>query len=1193
MVKLTQYLANLSQYQAIVKGLKPKTRQLITGMSGSAQTLFLDALFQGIQKPLLIVADTLHHMSQIADDFANIVPEDQIFEFPVEELVAAEVATSSPQYRAQRVKALHALQTGKPVIVITSVSGIRRRLPDPKTFQAAQLNVKKGDHFKLEHLRLMLHQMGYLHKNLVSAPGEFAIRGSIVDVYPLNSNYPVRIDFFDTEVDSLRLFDAAKQSSLKTIATAKILPATDFVVTDAQYKKAAQAVNDRLHKSYHTIKDNKLKRTLTTNIKPVIAGLQKGLIDSRWLLYADDLFDHENSIMDYLPKDAVVVFNDYTRLTQSNQMIVKDEKHWVEGQLENAKLLAGTKFSVDFLKEAQKGSQPQLYLALFDKKIRGLKLDDSADLKARTIQHFWGRLPMFKKELTSWQKAKQTIVIMVSNQKRMDKVAKLLEPIHLAPNQVTWDTIDTGKLQMIPESLSQGFAFRDANLVVVTEGEIFKKVHKRHRKRQTFANAQRIKSYSDLRPGDYVVHVDHGIGKYLGMKTMKVDGKHQDYLSIAYRDNAKLFIPVTQLNLIQKYVSSEDHHPRVNRLGGKSWAKTKRRVAHKIEDIADNLISLYAKRAGEKGFAFPPDDARQKEFENNFAYQLTPDQQRSTNEIKGDMEKPQPMDRLLVGDVGYGKTEVALRAAFKAMEGGKQVVLLVPTTVLVDQHYQTMKHRFAGFGINIGVLSRFRTPKQIKQTLADLKSGKCNIVVGTHRLLSKDVHFKDLGLLIIDEEQRFGVKDKNKIKTMKSSIDVLSLTATPIPRTLNMSMIGVRDLSIIETPPTNRVPVQTYVMEENAGAIQDGIHREMERHGQVFFLHNRVADIEKTMHKLQKLVPDAKIAYIDGQMNESTMESVLYKFIHDEYDVLVTTTIVGNGVDIPNANTLFVENADHLGLAQLYQIRGRVGRSNRVAYAYFMYQPNKVLTQVGENRLEAIRDFTELGSGFKIAMRDLSIRGAGNLLGRQQHGFINSVGYDLYTQMLNTAVAKKRGHNAANRINTQMALNLEAYLPTSYINDGQQKIEMYKRIRQMNTLDEYDTIKHNLLDRFGRMPDAVKCLLQISRIKMAADTALIANIHRIKQQITVVMSVMGTQVYSSADFLRAIAKTKFKASINEIKNQMQIKLMITTSMTKDHAWLVDLDRLVEALKQRRMQIIDQQVDRKTKAKKHRQNKKGE
>ena len=1174
-MELAQFLTKMPQYQTVVKRLRPASRQLVTGMSGSSRTLFLDTLFEDVKRPLLIVTGTLHQMHQVADDFANLVPKDEIYEFPAEELVAAEIATSSPHYRSQRVRALSALQSNRPVVVVTSVSGVRRMLPAPSEFSQAQLNIKKGDHFKLEHLRLKLHQMGYTNRNLVSGPGEFSIRGSIVDVYPLNADYPVRIDFFDTEVDSLRLFNVADQSSINAIDSFKILPATDFVVTDTQRQNAAKQITARLHQSYHRIKSNKLKRTLTSNVRPIIKELKSGVMDSTLRLYASDFYHRGYSVVDYLPANALVGFDDYNRLNESDQRIEKDERHWTEGKLESAQIIAGSKFSLDFKAKIQKCRKPQLYFTLFKKSSNGLRFTGLSDLQARSVQKFWGRISLLKPQIKDWQSHHETIVVMVSDKAAGQKVTELFSNCGIKIRATDWDHITPGQVQVIPEELAHGFEFKAAHLVIVTGSELFKRVKHHHHRQRTFTNAQRIKSYTDLKPGDYVVHVNHGIGKYLGMKTIKVDGKHQDYLSIAYRDNAKLFIPVTQLNLIQKYVSAEDRHPRINKLGGHEWARTKRRVAHRIEDIADDLIDLYAKRSHEKGFAFPPDDSEQKKFEAAFPYQMTPGQIKSTEEIKADMEKPHPMDRLLVGDVGYGKTEVALRAAFKAIEANKQVAMLVPTTVLAHQHYETMRRRFNGFPIRIGVLSRFRTPKQVKATVRDLKAGKIDIVVGTHRLLSKDIRFHDLGLLIIDEEQRFGVKHKNKIKKMKSTIDVLSMTATPIPRTLNMSMIGVRDLSIIETPPKNRYPIQTYVMEENAGAIQDGIHREMERGGQVFFLHNRVKDIEHTVHMLRGLVPDARIAFIDGQMDENDMESVLYDFVHREYDVLVTTTIIGTGVDIPNANTLFVENADHMGLSQLYQLRGRVGRSDKVAYAYFMYKPNKVLTQVSENRLEAIRDFTELGSGFKIAMRDLSLRGAGNLLGRQQHGFINSVGYDLYTQMLNAAVAKKQGRHTRKQINSEVVLNVEAYLPNSYINDSQQKIEMYKRIRQMTGLSQCQTIQHDLVDRFGRYPEPVHNLLVVSLIKRFADQALISNIHQIANQVTVTASEGGTQLYSSADFLRAIAKTKFKASIDEKAHQMQIKLTITPAMESGHRWLNDLMALVQSLSQRRNELMDQ------------------
>ena len=645
---------------------------------------------------------------------------------------------------------------------------------------------------------------------------------------------------------------------------------------------------------------------------------------------------------------------------------------------------------------------------------------------------------------------------------------------------------------------------------------------------------------------------------------MEVDGVHQDYMVINYRNNAQIFVPVTQLNLVQKYVSAESKTPHINKLGGNEWAKTKRRVASKVEDIADELVDLYAKRETEKGYAFPKDDYLQKQFDANFPYSETRDQLRSITEIKEDMEKAKPMDRLLVGDVGYGKTEVALRAIFKAVTGGKQVAFLVPTTVLAQQHYDTMKKRFEGFPIEIALMSRFKTRKELKETEKGLADGTVDVVVGTHRILSKDVHFKDLGLLIVDEEQRFGVKHKEKLKQLKNNVDVLTLTATPIPRTLHMSMLGVRDLSVLETPPAGRYPIQTYVMEQNSGAIRDGILREMQRGGQVYYLHNRVMDIEETVARLQQLVPEARIGYIDGQMSENQLESVLYEFIQGGYDVLVTTSIIETGVDIPNVNTLFVENADRMGLAQLYQIRGRIGRSNRVAYAYFMYQPNKVLTELGEKRLAAIRDFTELGSGFKIAMRDLSIRGAGNLLGKQQHGFIDSVGYDLYSSMLSDAVAKKQGKKQVDKSDAEIELGVEAYLPDDYINDQQQKIELYKTIRTAASDEELLDIQGDLIDRFGDYPTAVGNLLLISQLKQHADLAMIASIKRQRDQIMITFTEKGSRNITAPQIIKELAQTKFKATIGENDRQLNVRLVIQPKMTVDD-WLHQLLKFVTAL----------------------------
>ncbi|MCT6822847.1 MAG: transcription-repair coupling factor [Apilactobacillus sp.] len=1163
-MELSQFFTQLPQFETVVEDLQPKHRQLVTGLSGSAKTMMIAALFNATKKNILIVTDTLSRCDDIVEDLQNVIDEDDVIEFPVEEVLAAEVATSSPEYKATRVQALADLLGDKPKIVVTSVSGTKRILPSADDFLAANLTIKVEDDIDLDQVRNQLYQMGYVPEKMVAAPGEFSLRGSIIDIYPLNSDYPVRIDLFDTEVDSLRYFDVSNQRSVENIESISILPATDMVLTSDQKNEAIEKLSALLAKRQPQLLDEEQQLRLSNTVEELLSDARQGVITPDWLMYAKLIYDNETTIFDYLDEDGVVLFDDYSRILENNQQLVEEEQAWADDKFEHGEIVANDLYTVDFREHFHKIKQAEILLSLFQKGLGNLKLTQLNDIKVRPMQKFFGQMPLLKTEIDRWHRQDDTVVILVKDKARMQKVTQTLADFEIKATQTNGDEILEHQVQVVNERLKNGFELPVKQLAVITESEMFTTVLKKRARRQTFSNAERIKSYTDLKPGDYVVHANHGIGKYEGMKTMEVDGKHQDYMTIAYQNNAKLFIPVTQLNLIQKYVSSEDKHPRVNKLGGSEWQKTKSKVQGKIEDIADDLIELYAKRSNQQGYAFPEDDEYQEEFEAAFPYQPTPDQVKSSEEIKRDMQQPHPMDRLLVGDVGYGKTEVALHAAFKAIEAGKQVAFLVPTTVLAQQHYETMVNRFEGFPVSVAVLSRFRTKKQVEETKAGLLEGSIDIVVGTHRLLSDDIKFSDLGLLMVDEEQRFGVKHKEKIKQLRSNVDVLTLTATPIPRTLNMSMMGVRDLSVIETPPANRYPIQTYVMEENAGAIREGITREMHRGGQVFFMHNRVSDIEETVMKLQALVPDARISYIHGQMTENQLETILYDFVNGEYDVLVTTTIIETGVDIPNANTLFVEDADHMGLSQLYQIRGRIGRSNRVAYAYFMYKPNKVLTEVSENRLEAIRDFTELGSGFKIAMRDLSLRGAGNLLGKQQSGFVDSVGYDMYTQMLADAVATKRGKRAEQRVDTTVEMDVEAYLPSDYIDDSQQKIELYKRIRQMQNDDQYRELQSDLIDRFGDYPVAVENLLTISRIKMYADASLIEKIRQVPKQIVITLSRIGTEFYDSKQVLKAIAQTNFRSMVGTANDKMQVTLIIQPNM-EEQEWLAELTKFVVAL----------------------------
>lgn len=1163
-MNINEIFASDSGVTTVVDALQKGSRQLVTGLLEPAKQLFLSTIIETKSAPILYVTDSLARAEHVYNLFKEEQSEIDTYWFPAEEIIAAEVATSSPNYRTARIQFLSALATSKTGIFITSTSGLRRLVPEPKDVIEARITLEVGAEYEFQTLISDLNALGYQRVEQVEKKGEFAVRGSVVDIFPLNQDDPIRMDFFDIEIDSLRTFDQATQRSIENIEKIEVLPATDLIINETKLNQAIKTMNNELAQAQKKLSEENFE-ALQQNINEVIERWKHHQLIQEDTMYAKQLYAAKTSLLDYLTKGTLVL-DDYPRILDAETDIENNEASWIVDQLKNNVLLDNESFGVDIRTLIKKKSVPQLFLSMFQKGMGRLKFDQLTEITTRAVQDFFGQMPVLKGEVERWLARKQTVLVFSNSKERQGKITEVLHDFEIAAQKVNADRIQMAAVNIIGQSFPQGFDMPSTKLVVLTEKELFAKVPKKRPRQQHVENAERLKSYTELKTGDYVVHVNHGIGKFMGMTTMEVDGVHQDYMTIQYKGSGQLFIPVTQLNLVQKYVAAEGKSPKLNKLGGSDWAKTKKNVASKIEDIADDLIELYAKREAEKGFAFKPDDSYQRQFDNDFPYTETPDQLRSIEEIKKDMERERPMDRLLVGDVGYGKTEVALRAAFKAVESGKQVAILVPTTILAQQHFDTMNERFEGYPIATGILSRFQTGAQVKETLEGLKDGSVDVIVGTHRLLSKDIEFKDLGLLVIDEEQRFGVKHKERIKELKSQVDVLTLTATPIPRTLNMSMIGVRDLSVIETPPTNRYPIQTYVMEENAGAIREGIMREMRRNGQVFYLHNRVQDIEKVVAEIEALVPEARVGYIHGQMTEKQLEDILFEFIAGEYDVLVTTTIIETGIDIPNANTLFVENADHMGLSQLYQLRGRIGRSSRVAYAYFLYQKNRVLTELGEKRLEAIKDFTELGSGFKIAMRDLSIRGAGNLLGKQQHGFIDSVGYDLYSQMLADAVKKKQGKKVKRRSDSEISLGIEGFLPSSYIEDEQQKIEFYKRLRQANSHEEVVDIQDDMLDRFGDYPAEVDNLLQITDLKIIADQVQVERITRKDGILTVTMTRVASQKLTGEQIFEALSVTRLRATVAESDAKMHIKLVIQPRMTQKD-WFTQLFNYIEKLKE--------------------------
>ena len=1107
--------------------LTQSKQHLITGLTGGARAVFFQNLYKQLKRPVYIITSNLLQAQRLVDDLSILIGEDEVNYYPADEFVAANISFVSPELRAQRIATLDRLVSGTKGIYVVSAAGLRQYVVQPETWRSAILQTKVGDELNIEQWLSTLVEMGYTRSGMVTAPGEFAMRGGILDIFPLYVDAPIRIELFDTEVDSIRTFDADSQRSIEKLQDVRILPAKELILGKEEKIQIANRLETGLSDSLKKIKAPEIQELLLENIKHDIELLKMGDVPDHILKYGQLLFNQPAHLSNYFSKDGLVVFDELGRIQEVMEAWEREEQEWFVSLIEAGKMLHNVKPSFSYKEVLAMIPQQKLFLALFTRTFAHVKFDKTTNFSCKPMQQFQGQIALVQGELERWKNEKYTVVFTADGEERVRAIYDMLQEydIHINMGQPKGPGIF-----IVDNPISAGFELPLQKLAVVTDAELFKQQAKRKVRPQKMTNAERIKSYTEIKPGDYVVHVHHGIGKYIGIETLVVNGTHRDYLHVRYREDDKLYVPIDQIELIQKYVPSGEKDPKLHKLGGAEWKKAKAKVVNAVKDIADELIKLYAKREAEKGYAFMPDTDEQRSFEAAFPYDETEDQLRTIVEVKRDMERERPMDRLVCGDVGYGKTEVAIRAAFKAIQDGKQVAFLVPTTILAQQHFETIQTRFEDFGINVGLLSRFRTRKQQQETLKGLKEGLVDIVIGTHRILSKDVQYRDLGLLIVDEEQRFGVTHKEKIKQLKTNIDVLTLTATPIPRTLHMSMVGVRDLSVIETPPQNRFPVQTYVMEHNGALVREAIERELSRGGQVFYLYNRVEDMARRVEEIQALVPEARVGFAHGRMTETELESVILSFLDGEYDVLVTTTIIETGVDIPNVNTLIVHDADRMGLSQLYQLRGRVGRSNRVAYAYFMYQRDKVLSEVAEHRLQAIKEFTELGSGFKIAMRDLSIRGAGNLLGAQQHGFIDSVGFDLYSQMLEEAIEERRtGVKKDEQPEVEITLREDAYLPDAYIPDGYQKIQMYKRIRAMEREEDYFEIIEELQDRFGDLPVEGERLMRIARMRVWALQSGVQSIKEKNNIISITLSEQGTQqvdgakiVEQSMEFGRAV-----------------------------------------------------------------------
>ena len=1148
MVTLLDLFSENDQIKKWHQNLTDKKRQLMLGLSTSTKALAIASSLKKEDK-IVLLTSTYGEAEGIISDLISILGEEFVYPFLVDDSPIVEFLMSSQEKIISRVEALRFLSDpSKKGILVCNIAASRLILPSPTGFKESIIKIAVGEEYDQNALIHHLKEIGYRKVTQVQTQGEFSLRGDILDIFEISQLEPCRIEFFGDEVDGIRTFEVETQLSKENQSEFTIFPASDMFLREKDYQRGQSALEKQISKTLSPI--------LKSYLEEIISSFHQKQrhADSRKFLSL--CYEKSWTVFDYIEKDTPVFFDDYQKLMNQYEVFERELAQYFTEELQNSKAFSEMQYFAD-TEQIYKKQSPVTFFSNLQKGLGNLKFDQIYQFNQYPMQEFFNQFSFLKEEIERYKKMDYTIILQSSNSMGSKTLEDVLEEYQIKLDSRDKSSICKESVNLIEGNLRHGFHFVDEKILLITEHEIFQKKLKRRFRRQHVSNAERLKDYNELEKGDYVVHHIHGIGQYLGIETIEIKGIHRDYVSVQYQNGDQISIPVEQIHLLSKYVSSDGKAPKLNKLNDGHFKKAKQKVKNQVEDIADDLIKLYSERSQLKGFAFSADDEDQHAFDDAFPYVETDDQLRSIEEIKRDMQASQPMDRLLVGDVGFGKTEVAMRAAFKAVNDHKQVVVLVPTTVLAQQHYTNFKERFQNFAVNIDVLSRFRSKKEQAETLEKLKNGQVDILIGTHRVLSKDVVFADLGLMIIDEEQRFGVKHKETLKELKKQVDVLTLTATPIPRTLHMSMLGIRDLSVIETPPTNRYPVQTYVLEKNDSVIRDAVLREMERGGQVYYLYNKVDTIDQKVSELQELIPEASIGYVHGRMSEIQLENTLLDFIEGQYDILVTTTIIETGVDIPNANTLFIENADHMGLSTLYQLRGRVGRSNRIAYAYLMYRPEKSISEVSERRLEAIKGFTELGSGFKIAMRDLSIRGAGNLLGKSQSGFIDSVGFELYSQLLEEAIAKRNGNgNTRTKGNAELILQIDAYLPDTYISDQRHKIEIYKKIRQIDNRVNYEELQEELIDRFGEYPDVVAYLLEIGLVKSYLDKVFVQRVERKENKITVQFEKITQRLFLAQDYFKALSATNLKAAMAE--NEGLMELVFDVRNKKDHEILEGL-----------------------------------
>ncbi|MFI3237770.1 MAG: transcription-repair coupling factor [Lachnospiraceae bacterium] len=1100
-------LYELAEYNNIQDSIKKNTGMVSVSGCVDAQKWHMAYSLSSTYKYKLIVT---YGEKQAKDIFEQYKWYDKnTYLYPAKDLIFYQVDIHGNQQVKERIRVIKRILQKKPITIITTFDALMAPQIPLEHYEESIITLKKGFEISLPRLAEKLVALGYEKVFQVELQGQFSIRGDIVDIFDLTEDNPVRLEFFGDEIESIRSFDIETQRSMETLFQTQIFPAMELILST----KAKQAGMDRIKQEaqkQEAVFRNNFQTEAAHRIKTSVEQLEEDIFTYSNMANLDSylhyFYDKTSSLLTFFDATkTMILIDEPTRIKEHVSAVELEFKESMTNRLEKGYILPGQTKLLYTSEEtvASLGQIRTVLLSIMETKNSLFHPKSQFEMTAKTVSPYNRQFELLVKDIIRYKKLGYRMILLSPSQIRAKRLAESLREYELSAvyTQDPYREAIVGEVLCLQGNISRGFEYPMIKLVVIAETDIFGTTDKKAKKKQSLYKGTKITDFSQLHVGDYVVHESYGLGQYLGMEKKEADKVVRDYMKIAYHADARLYVPATGLHLLQKYSSQDAKVPKLTKLGTKEWTKTTQKVRQAVETIAKDLVELYAKRQHSTGFQYGEDTVWQKEFEEMFPFEETQDQITAIDATKDDMQSTRIMDRLICGDVGYGKTEIAIRAAFKAVQEGKQVVYLVPTTILAQQHYNTFIQRMKDFPIRVDLMCRFRTRSEQNATLEGLRKGFVDIVIGTHRVLSKDMEYKDLGLLIIDEEQRFGVGDKEKIKKLKENLDVLTLTATPIPRTLHMSLIGVRDMSLLEEAPQERTPIQTYVMEYNDEMVREAITRELNRGGQVYYVYNRVNNIELIAASVQALVPDAVVAFAHGQMREHELERIMFDFVNGDIDVLVSTTIIETGMDISNANTMIIDESDGLGLSQLYQLRGRVGRSNRTAYAFMMYKRGKLLKEVAEKRLQAIKEFTELGSGFKIAMRDLEIRGAGNILGKVQHGHMEAVGYDMYCRMLNEAIELAQGKLLPTAFNTQVSLHVDAYIPDSYIVNEVQKLDIYKRIAGVETEQEKEDIMQELVDRFGNVPKSVDNLIRINIIRTRANLLHMVEIKNLNEKV--------------------------------------------------------------------------------------------